>query len=255
MASQEEIASSPHPPLDLAEASRAHSATQSEYPAARLEFFDQLIENRLAILRTEEQRIALQKASAYEKVTAAEETARKILHNAHAEATALRSKALEEVGVERARRLGEIEQFASTAKALAVPEPPRPGGGEVLGELGKLALARVFDTIDKAMELNPELPRKVAKAASAVLGGEAVGGEAAAPAAELPQPAAAPPVPPPPEALAWTMGELANASTSLAPEEMATLLKRWGVSDVDDMTAAHGWELVQYVRQRAARAG
>lgn len=254
MASQEEIANSTHPPLDLAEASRAHSATQSEYPAARLEFFDQLIEARLAILRTEEQRIALMKTSAYEKVTAAEESARKILHDAHAQATALRGKALEEVTVERTRRLGEIEQFASTAKALAAPAPPRPSGGEVLGDLGKVAFARILDTIDRAMELNPEIPRKVARVATAVLGSEPAPGAEAPPTADPGAPAAQPSGGCPPEALAWTMGELANASTSLEPEEMAALLERWGVSSVDDMTAAHGWELVQHCRKRLPRA-
>lgn len=304
MPSQEEgtqYAHSVHDPQDVAAATIAVAKARSELPAANWDFINRMLESRLEQLLEQEQRLRERSADIDKRAAEAERqigiriseterccAARVAETEKHcAERLAAvdgfcleaRQKSHEvivtshkQAGELITARLAELGQIAEATHALAKPAPPRPSGGEVLGELGKVAFGRLFDVVQESFKYNPDFARKVSGVASTVLGAspeeapqEPAGavpaeGPRAPAAAAAPPPgseSAAAPVPTSPAATAapsYTLGQVAEAASALTQPELTALMQRWGIPTLDHMTREHADELMKMHRNRGRGA-
>ena len=267
-----DVSQSAFPPEEVARAKIAMARAQTEVPAANFELMHRMLESRLKHVLEQEEGLRARSAALDQRCVEVEKQigvrlteTEKYCAARIAETDRLCAERLstshKQAGELVTGRLAELGQIAEATHALAKPAESRPGAGEVLGDVGKVVFGRLFDVAEKAMEVNPDLARKVSKVATAVLGG----GPAPAPADPGPAPSEAPPRTDAPQApphaapaadaqKPYTLGDLAKAADEIPKEVLRALMQRWGISSLDDMTAAHGNELMAVYRQGAAHA-
>ena len=265
-----DVSQSVHLPEEVARAKIAMARAQSEVPAANFELLHRMLESRLKHVLEQEEGLRARSAALDQRCVEVEKQIGVRLTETE-KYCAARIAETDRVCAERLTtshkqagelvtgRLAELGQIAEATHALAKPAESRPGAGDVLGDVGKVVFGRLFDVAEKAMELNPDLARRVSGVATAVMGGgpESAPAETGAPAAEAtpaagtssgrtqPAPAAQAP---------YTLGDLAEAAEKLPKPMLNALMQRWGIRSTDQMTAAHASELMAVYRQGAAHA-
>ena len=278
MPSREVEETSIHPPIEEATADRIRARTASRTPAGKAILFEGFVSRRLELLAQEEARFAalrekeeLRIAALRDKAYALEEEAQlkkaAMLTEARVEAERI-IKAAEE---QAAKMLNASESQASSMRALALPPPPRPGGGEIFADVFKqlatVGLEKGFGYLTRAIELNPEAAGEVSRTAARVV--QSFTGE---PEEAGPAPAAVPPPPPPPPAspppprdphpepsraahVVVTMEEFNRAATSISKETQRELCERFHITDMADISTEFMAAVVLAYREAQAHHG
>lgn len=256
MASREEFANGVHPPIDTANAERIRAETAESVGVARIQFIEELLARRFAAAEAKEAHAAEQCLRAAKLLEEAYADARRIRREAAADAAEITKAGHEEVQ----RRLQEAQTLADATKALALPPPARPGGPELLTDLGKLVVERGFSLLQTVLQANPALAAKVGNAANSVINQIAQDEPAAAtdqpPASAAtsaaPEGPSVEPAPSPAPLHSFTVADFAHASQKLPRERLKALCDSFGVNSPDEATPEFMAAVIHaYEEQRA----
>lgn len=264
-----------NPPLDSAAAERIRAETATDIPASRTEFFDQLIERRMAALDRRERALEEREETLRKRAEAISQLEADVLadmrrvrrecalevqqqHASAQEEIQSRFKAAHE---EVERRLKTTHALAEASKALAVPAKAPPSGAELLAGLGTTLITRGFDTLQAAFKANPAIAQQVADAATNVI--NTVTGAASHPEADE-APAAAPDdsgaradsSAPSSEAAAapedYSLEEFKRAVAGIPAALLQQLCETYGVGSPSEVTPEFMTAVVQAYRSQQA---
>ena len=278
MPSREVEETSIHPPIEEATADRIRARTASRTPAGKAILFDGFVSRRLELLAQEEARFAalrekeeLRIAALRDKAYALEEEAQQKKAATLTEARLEAERIIKAAEEQAAKMLSASEAQASSMRALALPPPPRPGGGEIFADVFKqlatVGLEKGFGYLTRAIELNPEAAGEVSRTAARVVQSFTGELEDAGPAHAAPAtPPASPPPPPPtysappPEPahaapIVVTMEEFNRAAKSVPLEVQKELCERFHITDLADISTEFMAAVVLAYREEQARHG
>lgn len=228
--------------VDGARANRISMRTASETPAGRVQFFENYLSDRLDYVRAEEKRIDALRARVYALEEEAHVRKAALLAEARSAADALIRGAEEQA----AKMLAAGETQAHTMRSLALPPPPRPGGGELVADVIKDTLqhgiTKAAEFLIRSVEVNPQsagdVVRGTARFVSAVMPGaggaagesQSAEGETAADSLDR-----------------ITMGDFNEAVAAISEARRQAVIAKhsWQAGDYDSMTLAFIKDMVR----------
>lgn len=227
--------------VDGARANRISMRTASETPAGRVQFFENYLSDRLDYVRAEEKRIDALRARVYALEEEAHVKKAALLAEARSAADALIRTAEEQA----AKMLAAGETQAHTMRSLALPPPPRPGGGELVADVIKDTLqhgiTKAAEFLIRSVEVNPQsagdVVRGTARFVSAAMPGA---GGAAEPEQAEAEPTA--------DGLdRITMGDFNEAVAAISEARRQAVIAKhsWQAGDYDSMTLAFIKDMVR----------